>query len=90
MDPIVAWQDFCRRLALRHAMEFRDADLPAFPRFDDDATATHRRTADVSGCREAILSLGDDRRDIAISPIQVQVVVSHRDDHPHRCRGFRR
>ena len=62
--------------AVQDAVEFRDADFPAFHRFDDDVTkwggpntdnnylrcsidpaGLYRLTADVTGCRDAILSL---------------------------------
>ena len=64
--------------AVQDAMEFNDADFPAFHRFDDDVTkwggpntdnnylrcaidpsGHYRLTADVTGCREAIFSLGE-------------------------------
>ena len=62
--------------AVQDAVEFSDADFPAFHRFDDDVTkwggpntdnnylrcsidpaGRYRLTADVAGCRDAILSL---------------------------------
>lgn len=84
--------------AVQHAVEFRDADFPAFHRFDDDVTkwggpntdnnylrcaidpsGLYRLTADVTGCRGAILSLGEG--DMQLGQYGVFSEVSLRDLH---------